>query len=63
MKIQAKHLSEAQYKLMEALQKGKVKCTDGNRKTYKKLIEYGLADYHNDYDHVIATKKGKSLEL
>lgn len=62
--MQAKKLSPAQYTLIEIIRKnGKAKCTDGNRKTYKKLIEFGLVDYNSSYDYVILTEQGKALEL
>ncbi len=62
--MQAKKLSPAQYKLIEDIRKhGKVKCTDGNRRTYKKLIELKLVDYDSSYDYVILTKEGKEIDL
>jgi len=62
--ITAKKLSSAQYKMMESLQKdGKVRITDGNQRTYRKLMEYGLLEYHGSYDFVIPTAAGKKMEL
>lgn len=64
MNITAKHLSEAQYNLIENIRnKGKVRCTDNIRRTYKKLIEVGLLDYDHSYDYVVLTEKGKQLSL
>lgn len=64
MEITAKKLSDAQYAFMSLLQKeGRVKCTDRTYRTYKKLMEWELCEYHHDYMSVIPTKKGKELEL
>jgi len=62
--MNAKKLSPPQYAMIEELRKiGKVKMTDGNRKTYKKLIDYGLVDYDSRYTSVVLTEAGKLIEL
>lgn len=62
--MDANKLSVAQYRLIEELNKnGKVRCTDGNRRTYKKLIEMGLVDYDSSYDYIVLTQKGLKIEL
>lgn len=62
--MNAKKLSEAQYRLIEDIRrKGKIRCEDRIRKTYTKLIEMGLVDYDHSYDYIILTPQGKEIEL
>jgi Mn-dependent DtxR family transcriptional regulator len=62
--MNAKKLSNAQYRLIEEIRrKGKVRCEDRIRKTYNKLIEMGLVDYDHSYDYIVLTSKGKEIDL
>jgi Mn-dependent DtxR family transcriptional regulator len=64
MNIKTKKLSSPQIDLLELIrQKGKVRCEDRIRRTYNKLIEYGLVDFDHSYDYIVLTEKGKQLEL
>jgi len=64
MSITARKLSSPQVNLLELIrQKGKVRCEDRIRRTYIKLIEYGLVDFDHSYDYIVLTEKGKQLEL